>query len=164
MRAELLQRDQKRGLGPEGPILPLLKAAVIEATALVRSSAQIEVETDAQGRIVRVSVLRAASGRADWRRIAQQVKLALGLKRLRIPAGTQGVRIRLAVAVRPQLPSGADTGLALRLFGQELQAGDGPRSSEVDVGLLSGTFDLANLGAVAQRVAHTHVLSVATLE
>lgn len=149
LRAHRLKGDQQRGLGPEGPILPMLREAVISDTELVRSRAELVFEVDAEGRVLRARVLRAESRLDRWRKIAQRTTRMLEGKRLRVPAGAQGFRIRLAAAVRPQLPSGAAS---------RLERGTGPSFS------LGFRFDVANIGATAQRTARLRVVSVEAVE
>lgn len=133
LRASLAREDAERGLGPEGPATRALVALVMDSAAAPNTEARLAVHTDAAGRTVSVELLDASSDSAEWERVAAALKRALAERPLRIPAGSSGMRLELLVSSREQLPSGADPGFAVELFGATLKEGAGPRSSRLSL-------------------------------
>jgi hypothetical protein len=131
LRSELAAHDQKLGLGPEGPAIAAVEELVLQSTTAPNTGALLLVRTDASGETVHVEVLEASSDTDGWQAIAGQLLEALRGKKLRVPSGSGGVSLQLRVASRNALPSGADPGLAIELFGQEVKAGEGDKSTRV---------------------------------
>jgi hypothetical protein len=135
-------------------------------------------------------VLEADRDGDEWKRIAAELVRALSGKKLRVPAGSGGVTMQLRVDSREQLPSGADPGLAIDLFGQEVKSGAGDRSTRlqlltpkivleqyqvsstdphakvpvvgVQFALVAVQGDPVDIAAVARRVVHAHLVSLET--
>ncbi len=187
LKNELARHDQRLGLGPEGPAVAAVKALVL-ASPTVNTSATLRFRTDAAGLTVAVEVLDASSANDEWQRIAEQLWRALADKKLRILTQSGGVSMDLRVVSRVQLPSGADPGFAIELFGQTLKEGGGDKSArlslltpkvtiaEVEVpytdgqhtmlvptlslGGLSG--DIGDVGRVAQRIVTAYLVAMET--
>jgi hypothetical protein len=98
--------------------------------------------------------------------------------------------MQLRVTSREALPSGADPGLAINLLGQEVKAGAGDRSTRIEIltpkivveeyqllasdphskipvihfslGIFGLLGDPVDIGAVARRVVHAHLVSLET--
>jgi hypothetical protein len=168
LQAGLAARDQELGLGPEAPLREPLRAALLASSTAATTSGALAFTTDAEGRVVGIEVVDAQNDDAQWRKLAEKLRQALAAVRLKVPAGAHGVRIVLHAEARPQLPSGADPGLAIDAFGIPLKRGAGPRSTRLSLfkyGLpgLSLAGDPVDLGATVQRVVHLRVVSVDTV-
>lgn len=105
----------------------------MDSAAAPNTQARLAVHTDATGRTLSVELLDASSDSAEWERVAAALKRALAERPLRIPAGSSGMRLELVVSSREQLPSGADPGFAVELFGATLKEGAGPRSTRLSL-------------------------------
>jgi hypothetical protein len=189
LRSELASRDQELGLGPEGPAVAAVKGIVLNSATLPNTSAVLRLRTDGDGLTVHVEVIESSNASDGWRRIADELKRALAGKKLRVPPGTGGVSMALRVASRVQLPSGADPGLAVELFGQNIKAGEGDKSSQISIltpkvvvqqveipysnggtmplagvalSIVSGSGDIGDIGAVARRVVTAYLVSMET--
>lgn len=181
--------DQEVGLGPEGPAVALAERIVMESATQPNTSGLLLIRTDASGIAVHVEVLQADNETRGWERIAEELKRELAKKPLRVPSGSAGVSFQLRVVSRVQLPSGADPGLAVELFGVTVKEGDGDRSSRISVlspkatvteievpysngatmpmlgfspNILGIGGDLADIGAVARRVVRAHLVALET--
>jgi hypothetical protein len=189
LREGLAAHDQKLGLGPEGPAISAVKEIVLDSASMPNTSGLLSVRTDASGLVVEVEVLSAENQSMAWSAIARDLKQALANKKLRVPRGSAGVRLQIAVESRVTLPSGADPGLAVELFGVNL--GEGTERSarikilspevvveEVDipytngkkmkvVGFVPHLFSLmgdpTDIGAVARRIVHARLVALETL-
>lgn len=189
LRSGLASHDQKMGLGPEGPAVAAVKSIVLASATTPNTSALLRLRTDADGRTVLVEVVEAANESDGWRRIAEELERALAGKRLRVVPGTGGVSMTLRVASRVQLPSGADPGLAVELFGQTIKEGGGDRSAKLKIltpeisvqevelpnsggvkipvvsaslTLIGAAGDLVDIGAVAQRIVTAYLVEMET--
>jgi hypothetical protein len=110
---------------------------------------------------------------------------ALAGKKLRVPAGSNGVSFQLRVVSRVQLPSGADPGLGIDVLGIPVKKGDGKRSAKISIlspviqeievpgsdgvrapvvafSLIAGAGDLADVGAVARRLVTAYLVQMDT--
>ena len=189
LREGLAAHDQTLGLGPEGPAISAVKAIVLDSPSAPNTSGVLSVLTDASGLVVDVEVLSASNESAAWGNIARDLKAALAKKRLRVPAGSAGVRMQIAIESRVALPSGADPGFGVDLFGMSL--GDaGERATrikilspevtvtEVDIpytdgkkmkvvgfvpNLLTLMGDPTDIGAVARRIVQARLVALETL-
>jgi len=181
LRSELARRDQARGLGPEGPAIAALGPLVLASATAPNTTALLRVYTDA-GRVTRVEVLSADRDTDEWRRIADGLRRELGGKALRTAAARMSFDLR--VVSRVQLPSGADPGLAVKLFGATLKEGEGSRSTQLAIlspviqhvtipgtretvavptlALLGFNGDPADIAAIPQRVVRTHLVAMDT--
>jgi len=169
--------DQFHGLGPEGPVLTeLVNLARIETTPL-NSHARFEFTTDAQGHLLRVTLLQSSSDPRPWQRIAQTIHDRLRGQELRLAHTGKGATFTVKVEVRLALPSGADPGFALNVLGIPLKKGAGPRSTRLDILNLNpmaladpslGSFgaiavlrgDLVDIGALTSKQTHAHIESI----
>jgi hypothetical protein len=189
LRDGLAAHDQKLGLGPEGPAVAAVTTIVRESVSAANTSGLLVIHTDGAGLTREVEVLEASSDSAEWERIAAALRKALAGKKLHIAPGTAGVSLQLRVVSRLELPSGADPGLAVELFGQTLKKGDGDRSarlsvlspsvtlSEVEVPYSNGAklpvlgivpnilglvADPVDVGALARRIVRAHLVALET--
>jgi hypothetical protein len=189
LRDGLAAHDQELGLGPEGPAVAAITSIVRESVSAANTSGLLAIHTDGAGITREVEVLEASGDSAEWQRIAAALRKALAGKKLRIAPGTAGVSLQLRVVSRLELPSGADPGLAVELFGQTLKKGDGDRSarlsvlspsvtlSEVEVpysdgaklpmlgivpNILGLVADPVDVGAIARRVVRAHLVALET--
>jgi hypothetical protein len=168
---ELARSDARLGYGPQGPILGELERLTQSATMPDNTSALFVAAIDGSGRLTELSVLEATASFGSWQLVAEKAKRSLRKKKLAVPSGTRGMKLRIAVSSRIQLPSGADPGLELRLLGIPLKRGAGKRSSRGGSGKtlklpsatiaivpFSGIGDLADIGAKPRRLVHAHVV------
>ncbi|MEY2934839.1 MAG: hypothetical protein RL033_5588 [Pseudomonadota bacterium] len=190
LRSGLAAHDQELGLGPEGPALTAVTQLVMQSATRPNTSARILLRTDASGEVIHVEMADASGDTAGWNTVAADLLKSLRGKKLRVPGGTGGVTMQLRVDSREQLPSGADPGLAVDLFGLEVKKGQGDRSTRVQVltpKIELGTYELVkddprskipvigvsltlfslmgdptDIGAPARRVVHAHLVSMET--
>jgi hypothetical protein len=183
LRGELARRDQMRGLGPEGPAVQAVKDIVLASASAPNTSALLEVRTDAAGSVTLVEVLESDRDGDEWRRIADELVRALAGKRLRVPARSNGVSFQLRVTSRVQLPSGADPGLAVDLFGMPVKKGQGDKSAKLSVltptlqevvipgsdgqtmlvptlAILGLAGDVSDIGRVARRLVTAYLVAM----
>jgi hypothetical protein len=183
LRGELARRDQMRGLGPEGPAVQAVKDIVLASASAPNTSALLRVRTDAAGAVTLVEVLESDRDGDEWRRIADELVRALAGKRLRVPARSNGVSFQLRVVSRVQLPSGADPGLAVDLFGIPVKKGEGDRSAKLSVltptlqevvipgsdgqtmlvptlAILGLAGDVSDIGRVARRLVTAYLVAM----
>jgi hypothetical protein len=190
LRSGLAEHDRQLGLGPEGPAVAAVTDLVMQSTTAPNTDALLVLRTDGNGETVYVGLAEASGDSAAWDAIAQSLLRALHGKKLRVPSGSGGVTMQLRVSSRVQLPSGADPGLAIDLFGKEIQAGAGERSTRLQIltpkivveqyqisstdphltipviglgiNLLALQGDPVDIAAVARRVVHAHLVSMET--
>jgi hypothetical protein len=185
LRADLARNDQRRGLGPEGPAVTAVKEIVLASATSPNTSALLRVRTDRAGAVTHVEVLEADRDDAEWQRIAERLRQALAGKRLRVPARSDGVSFQLRVVSRVQLPSGADPGLAIDLFGVPVEKGEGDKSTKISlispmlrevtlpgsdgatilvptINIFGAAGDLADIGAVARRLVTAYLVAMDT--
>lgn len=187
LSTEIARQDQRRGLGPEGPVLTRLEREARAALTAPNSTALLRVVTDRTGRVVSLTVVEATSAhRRDWDEVAKRTLLALAKTELRTQS-PHGVSFDVRVVGRVELPSGADPGVNVNAGGVPLVKGKGSRSTSVDIlGLTDGewfgtelpppsagdplnlpglankraagvTGDLADLGQTARRMVRAYV-------
>lgn len=185
LRSEIAKQDQARGLGPEGPAVTAVTNIVMASATAPNTSALLRVRTDGAGRVTLVDVLEADRDSDEWRRIAGELARALAGKKMRVPAGSNGVSFQLRVVSRVQLPSGADPGLSIDVLGIPLKKGDGERSTKISIlspiikeievpdsdgirvpvisfSLIGAAGDLADIGAVARRLVSAYLVRMET--
>jgi hypothetical protein len=133
LRSGLAEHDRQLGLGPEGPAIAAITDLVMQSTTAPNTEASLVLRTDGAGETIYVEVTEASGDTAAWNTIAQSLLRALHGKKLRVPHGSGGVTMQLRVVSRVQLPSGADPGLAIDLFGKEIKAGAGDRSTRIEL-------------------------------
>jgi hypothetical protein len=138
MRAALHDGDVARGLGGSGPVITALEAAVLAGTAPFPSHAVLVAIADASGVITKVDVESFSDDPTSFRAIAEDVLNRLHDKRVRVPAGSHGLSMRIDVSALLALPSGGGIGLA--------------------PGRAAMSFDMSNVGSHVGRVVHARVL------
>ncbi len=138
MRQALHDRDVSLGLGGGGPVLSALEAAVREGPGADESRAVLVAVADASGLVLRVDVESSTDDPA-FQIIAEDALKRLRGQRLRMPAGAQGLAMRVTIDSRLAAPSGGSAGLDARSLGAH--------------------FDIADLGAKPRRVVHARVLA-----
>lgn len=131
MAQKVLERDVERGIGPGGPALSAFEAATRGSAAPVRGYAVFQLTTDADGRVLSLSLVEADGGTRRWNSVGEQVLLRLSKQRLRV-AGTP-TRLLLRVESTESLPSGADPGFGVEAFGVPLKKGEGKKSAKLSV-------------------------------
>jgi hypothetical protein len=141
MRAALHDHDVALGLGSGGPVVTALEEAVHAGTAPLDSHAVLVAIADASGIVTRVDIESASDDLASFRAIAQDVLNRLRDKRVRVPAASRGLSIRIDVSSRLALPSG-ETGSGI---------GFAPRHMAL-------TFDPSDIGARPAQVIHARIL------
>ena len=141
LEAALSADDVRRGLARGNVFLGSLNAAAREAGP-VRGEALLSVTVGADGSLSGIEFLRGSA--SDWSSAIASFRALAASKRLRVPPGAHGVRVTFSVSAKVQRPSGKEVG-----------------SSGLDIGpmALSGTFDVADLGAAAARMVYAHVVS-----
>jgi hypothetical protein len=185
LRGEIARQDQARGLGPEGPAVTAVTDIVMASATAPNTSALLRVRTDGAGGVTLVDVLEADRDGDEWQRIAAELVRALAGKKLRVPAGSDGVSFQLRVVSRVQLPSGADPGLSVDVLGIPLKKGDGDRSTKISIlspvikevevpdsngirvpvvsfAIIGAAGDLADIGAVARRLVSAYLVTMET--
>jgi len=185
LRGEIAKQDQARGLGPEGPAVTAVTDIVMASATTPNTSALLRVRTDGAGSVKLVDVLEADRDGDEWQRIAAELVRALAGKKLRVPAGSNGVSFQLRVVSRVQLPSGADPGLSVDVLGIPLKKGDGERSTKISIlspmikeievpdsdgirvpvvsfAIIGAAGDLVDIGAVARRLVSAYLVTMET--
>ena len=190
LRSGLAEHDRQLGLGPEGPVVAAVTELVMQSTTAPNTEALLLLRTDGSGQTVHVELAEASGDTDAWNAVARSLLQALHGKKLRVPPGSGGVTMQLRVVSREQLPSGRDPGLAVDLFGQEVKAGAGERSTRLQLltpkitleqyqisptdphvkfpvigfslTILGVQGDLVDIGSVARRVVHSHLVSLET--
>jgi hypothetical protein len=185
LRDPARDRERELGLGPEGPVLTALASATSESLAPVKGRAVFVATANADGEVVGLELADTEGDRPGWadaRRIALE---ALRGKKLRLPGGTSGARMRIEVVSTWKLPSGHDPGTAVTLFHVPVTRGEGKQSTKVEIldpipklrvdqleiapgvkvpvvslglNLFSLHGDPANIGANPRRVIHSRLL------
>jgi hypothetical protein len=185
MQQHVVDQDTQLGLGPQGPILRVLRREAVGSLAAAPSYAVMLARLDDQG-VLTLHLVQANRDYERWAEVARRAQSALASAELRPPAGAHGLELEIRLDVRDELPSGADPGLGVDLFGVPVQRGKGNRSAklklfephagieEIEIPSLSGgtvklpqfaigihplvfEADPSDLGAHAQRMVHVQV-------
>jgi len=138
MRDALHDHDTAIGLGGGGPVVTALESVVRESLAPVESHGILIAIADESGTVLRVDV-ESSSDAAAFRTIADDVLKRLRTQKVRMPAGSHGLAMRIDVASKMAMPSGGGIGLD-------------PKSA-------GGHFDISDVGARPRRVIHARVLA-----
>jgi len=169
LAAAIARDDQKKGLGPEGPVITQVLASAYRGNLPFNTKARLSVSADDQGNVLSVSVLSSDGAPQEWQQLADDVFAKFAGKRLRA-MGKRGYRFTLAVNSRNQLPSGADPGVNVSVLGIPLKKGGGPRSTSISIlnptnpsEVLGLVGDLSDIGATARRVVRAHLESLEIL-
>ena len=127
----MLEHDRAVGASRSGPVVTALKEAATLVSSPVNGQAEFIARVDATGLVVALQPVRVTSGAAEWRNVAAQALKQLAKKRLRVPSGSMGLEVRLAVSSRIQLPSGG--GSMVTLHQEPLLTKDGSRLSRLEL-------------------------------
>lgn len=120
------------GLGKEGPILTRLEQLVQQNPVDLTGFATIHARLRTGGAI-ELELLGTTSDRYAWNQLLERAKSDLLALKLSPPQGSQGIDWVIRVESRIQMPSGADPGFSVKLFGVPLRKSKGKRSSGVEV-------------------------------
>jgi hypothetical protein len=179
----MLEHDRAVGASRAGPLVTALRDAAMQGASPVNGSAEFVATIDSSGAVVSLYPVRVSSSAEAFRTLAAQALRSVAKKRLRVPAGTGGLVVRLALSSRIELPSGARSGAPVALEHVPLVGEDGklsrleaPRELNqmpdatgagvpgvpavrqgVPVGP-GGRGDLADVGAVSRRVVHVSIV------
>jgi hypothetical protein len=196
VRTALHERDRALGLGASGPVVAAAEEIARTSIAEVESHATLEAIADAEGNIVAVTVADASTDRAGWDTVAKALLASLRAKRVRVrvPKGSRGVAMAIAIDSKEALPSGAAPGLTVKLLDHDLHSGKNGRSNSVSIlplmkvpiilpkrgvpgGLettivtlpipmpnIDAKFDVSDIGAHAARSVHAHAVSERDLD
>ena len=161
----LTNQDTARGRGAGGPVLRAIETLVYGSTAPLNGNASFTLVIDSDGKLLSSTLGQANGDREAWGRVARETAQALAGRKLLVPKG-RSVRLTVAVTSHLELPSGADPGLEIDAFGIPLKKGGGPRSTKLDIFNLKHPLstialdgDPADIGSVARRMVHAHVVS-----
>ncbi len=187
LRHDPIAADRRRHDGPEAAVVEAARQLALARDTLVDASAVLSVRADATGRVTNVDVAEASSAAGEWRWLAGDLLRRLAGTSLRLPGSNAGTELKLRITSAVRLPSGANPGLRLDLFGQTLKEGGGPRSTSLSLsprpplqqeqvfdnagrhqdspmklaaGLLELRGDPADISATARRVVEVTVLSM----
>jgi hypothetical protein len=138
MRQALHDQDIGMGLGGGGPVVTALEEAVLAGTAPLESHAVLVAIADAAGVVTSVDVESYSDDLSSFRAIAEDVLHRLRDKRVRMPAATNGISMRIEVTSRLAAPSGGGSGLD-------------PRHAGIN-------FDVSDIGAHVARIVHARIL------
>jgi hypothetical protein len=143
LEAALSADDVRRGLARGGALVSSLNAAVRDKGP-VRGEALLSVTVGPDGGLTAVEFLRGSA--SEWSSALESFRALAARKRLRVPPGARGLRVTFSVQAKVQRPSGKEV-----------------NSAGLDVepsGLaLRGTFDVADVGAGAERLVYARVVS-----
>jgi hypothetical protein len=120
------------GLGPTGPFLSELEQLVQSSEISSNGWATIHARL-LDGGVVEMELLGSSSDRERWSKLLATATQHLAKKQLAPPKGSRGLDLELRVESRVQMPSGADPGMAVRLFGLPLKKGEGKKSSKLEI-------------------------------
>ncbi|HEY0466640.1 MAG TPA: hypothetical protein VGC79_20675 [Polyangiaceae bacterium] len=148
LQAALSADDVKRGLARGNALVGSLNAAA-RSDGPLRGEAIFRATIAADGSFGTVELVRGTA--AEWSAVLSAFRKLAARKVVRLPGGAKGLRVTFSVKAKVQLPSGRDVNeTAVRLADPSLgQNGFSP----------SGDFDLADLGASAQRLVYARVVS-----
>jgi hypothetical protein len=143
LEAALSADDVRRGLARGGELVSSLNAAVRDKGP-VRGEALLRVTVGPDGALTAVEFLRGSA--SEWSSALESFRALAARKRLRVPPGARGLRVTFSVQAKVQRPSGKEVdsaGLDVEPSGFALR----------------GTFDVADVGAGAQRLVYARVVS-----
>jgi hypothetical protein len=143
LEAALSADDVRRGLARGGALLGSLNAAVRDVGP-VRGEALLSVTVGPDGGLTSVEFLRGDA--SEWSSVLASFRALAAGKRLRVPPGARGLRVTFSVQAKVQRPSGKGVDAA----GLDIE----PQGFS-----LRHTFDVADIGAGAQRLVYARVVS-----
>jgi hypothetical protein len=144
LKEELKERDEawrlEFGIGAGG-VVRVAEDAARRSELSHFTSATLEIDADAEGRVVQARAVNASSDQAVWNRIAQTAFAGL---RVDAAHGGRGVHLVVRVDVALKMPSGTT-----------VREDTGARG-----GILSALGDLSDVGARPVRVVSAHLVSM----
>jgi len=148
LEAALSADDVQRGLARGNALLGSLNSAA-RAEGPLRGEALVRATVAADGSFGNVELLRGTV--AEWSAVLSAFRKLAASKHVRLPPGAKGLRVTFSIKAKVQRPSGKEVNSsAIGVANPSL----GPN------GLVpSGDFDLADLGAGAQRLVYARVVS-----
>jgi len=177
----LAEYDRDIGLGPEGPVIEDLLKGVYASAINLKGKVTFRASFDAHGRIVSLAVLSCDGERSLWEELGNKVKSELEGKEGR--RTSEGYESDIEVVTSLKLPSGADPGAEVSVFGFSLKDGGGPEATKIAIlplkpelatltigdtkvvvpvvmfTLLRMQGDLSDIGANPRRVVHARVVN-----
>jgi hypothetical protein len=148
LEAALSADDVQRGLARGNALLGSLSSAA-RADGPVRGEALVRATVSADGSFANVELLRGTV--AEWSAVLSAFRKLAASKHVRLPPGAKGLRVTFSIKAKVQRPSGKESNAtAVGLADPSLR----PNGLQP-----SGDFDLADLGAGAQRLVYARVVS-----
>jgi hypothetical protein len=105
----LRERDAALGFSTSGPLIGAVRDAVRASFAIEPSEATLEVDVGEGGQVLSTRVVSSTREPGAWADIARDLTASMAQRRLRLPAGSRGMRASLRVLVTPNVPGGATT-------------------------------------------------------
>jgi hypothetical protein len=127
------QRNRGAVFEQAGPVVAAAQRLVLDEDRLLETNAVLNVRVDAAGRVTEVHVLDASSQLQIWQMIAARLGPALATVKLRANGSGQGWGMKLRLASRVQLPSGAAPGMRLGVLGKQVAGSGGPGSTSLEL-------------------------------
>jgi hypothetical protein len=131
IKGTLDAKDQVIDGGYGGPVVSAAHAAASGIHAPQVGYATFDIETDGKGLVTTVKLVDYG-GDLGWQHVQKELQTNLETQRLKVPAGANGVHVRVRVDADMRLPSGAKQ----KITPQGLGFG----------------FDVSDIGAVKHRV------------
>ncbi len=104
MKDAVDERDRSLGLGGGGVLVSAARRAATLPSAPEAGRASIEVDCDADGKVVSVRLREASS--SEWETVRQELARILAARSVPVPAGARGLRIGLLLTAERQAPAG----------------------------------------------------------
>jgi len=147
LRASLAEADVQQGYA-RGNVFAATLSSAVRTAGPPEGNAVIQVTVNSLGEVSELHLLRGSSG--DWSRALKSFREQAKLKRVQLPAGSQGLRVTLNVSTKMQLPSGKKV---------DASAVGVKRPSLSANGLtFHGEFDVADLSGKTSQVVHAKVV------
>ncbi|HEX4339725.1 MAG TPA: hypothetical protein VH062_27645 [Polyangiaceae bacterium] len=176
----MLEHDRATGGSRNGAVVTALRDAAMLIDSPVNGQAEFVATVDAAGLVTALRPTRVTSNAASWKNVAARALKELAKKHLRVPAGANGLEVRLALTSKIALPSGSTsvgsihtvpllTPDGTRLSRLELPPESNKLPDQGDPGALgtplvrqpiSGSGldgDLADIGGISRRVVHVSI-------
>jgi hypothetical protein len=128
--AGMLEHDRTTGAARGGAVVSALHDAAMLISSPLNGQAEFIATVDATGLVIGLRATRVSSNAADWRNVAVRALGKLAKKRIHVPAGAQGLEVRLALSSKIQLPSGSG-GVATQKI--PLMNADGTKLSRLEL-------------------------------
>ncbi len=131
MAQAILEHDQHRSLGAEGPVIRALTHSAMGASP-PRSKARFLVVTNEHGYVGHVEVLSTNLGFNEWTSVAEKALAALSQIQLRAPEGRR-LELILDVESKVALPSGRAPGKSVSVLGIPLSESEFEDSTKIEI-------------------------------